>query len=177
MRQSLKIQIKGDTVKNQVLKTTDIRYLMEGKEVARGVVEYIEKEGLVERVYKYENPQTGHLVKFSTLVKRKLLPEDIIEKLRTCYPTQRGQEIIDRYNSVDVELSVKPAVVLRRGVDKFIKRCVIEDDYTHFDIVKREYRIEIEISNVDFVSYSTDEELLAAVADKMKECLKGGNNG
>jgi len=151
--------------KSKNVREIEIIYLDKGKEVARGR-RYEITEGKVTSVeYKYENPNTGHLVKWKTFHKVMTNIDPLLaQEMHRAYPWSD----VDFFKSEDVvymEISVNPAVVLRRE-DKFLYRKYMANGYMFYDVLKRDGRLVITTSVVT-PDYEDDDAALAKIGAEL----------
>jgi len=151
--------------KNKNVREVEIIYLDKGKEVARAKRIETEEDGVACINYKYENPKTGHFVKWLTFYKvMQEIDYELADRLKNGYPWSD----VDLFKSEDIlyiEISVKPFVVLRRE-DKFLYRKYMADGYMFYDVLKRDNRLVITTSVVT-PDYEDDDAALAKIGIEM----------
>jgi len=151
--------------KNKNVREVEIVYLDKGKEITRAKRIEAGEDGVACITYKYENPKTGHYVKWLTFYKiMQEIDHELADRLKDGYPWSD----VDLFKSEDVlyiEISVKPFVVLRRG-DKFLYRKYMANGYMFYDVLKRDNRLVITTSVVT-PDYEDDDAALAKIGIEM----------
>jgi len=151
--------------KNKNVREVEIIYLDKGEEVARAKRIETDEDGIVSITYKYENPKTGHYVKWLTFYKiMQEINPDIAERLKNGCPWSEVN-FFGAEDTLYIEISVKPFVVLRRE-DKFLYRKYMADGYMFYDILRRDNRLVITTSIVT-PDYEDDDAALAKIGAEL----------